>query len=198
MKKILCMTLSLLLLASLCACGGEAAVQSTAAENAMLKAGFGRSCITPKSKLALSSSQQDTYDAVWADVYMTCIALQDSDNNTVLLFTTDISYIAANNLKTLVRIASETTGVPESNIVFSCTHNHSGLEPSGSALTLMKKTIAECSAAAMEDLSAATLSIGTAYPEGFNFVRPHSSRRWSHSGAQSSSSHTHRCHGTCR
>ena len=35
----------------------------------------------------------------------------------------------------------------------------------------MKKTIAECSAAAMEDLSAATLSIGTAYPEGFNFVR---------------------------
>ena len=173
MKKVFCLILSLLLLASLCACGGDAGTTETTApaEAAPLQAGFGRSCITPKSKLALSSSQQATYDAVWADVYMTCIALRDIDGNTVLLFTTDISYIADNNRKTLVRIASETTGVPESNIVFSCTHNHSGLEPSGSALTLMKKTIAECSAAAMEDLSAATLSIGTAYPEGFNFVR---------------------------
>ena len=173
MKKVFCLLLSLVLLASLCACGGDAGTTETTApaEAAPLQAGFGRSYITPKSKLALSSSKQATYDAVWDDVYMTCIALRDSEGSTVLLFTTDISYIAANNRNTLVRIASETTGVPESNIVFACTHNHSGLEPSGTALTLMKSAIAECSAAAVADLSAATLSIGTAYPESFNFVR---------------------------
>lgn len=176
MKKSLCLLLALLLTLSLCACGGETATDTTAAddaaaESAPLLAGFGRSCITPKSKVALSSSQQDTYDAVWADVYMTCVALQDADDNTVLLFTTDISYIAANNRKTLVRAASETTGVPESNIVFACTHNHSGLEPSGTVLTLLKNSIKECSAAAMADLSPAKLEVGTAYPESFNFVR---------------------------
>ena len=180
MKKILSLMLAFLLVMGLVACGGEAAVTTGAGGQAAstevgelpaLRAGFGRVCITPKNKVALSSSKQATYDAVWDDVYMTCVALADADGNTVLLMTTDISYISSSLRSAVVRLASEASGVPEGNIVFACTHNHSGLEPSGSVSTLLKDSAKECAVAAVEDLSAATLSIGTAYPEGFNFVR---------------------------
>lgn len=177
MKRILSALLSLFVLLSLCACGGEAG-QSTAApettqaaENPPLRVGYSKICITPKSPVALSSSNQPTYSGVYEDVYVTCIALSDADDNTVLMFTADISYTNASNQTAFIRVASEATGVPESNISYSCTHNHSGLDPSGTVITLLKNAMKEGGVAAMEDRAPATLEIGSAYPEGFNFVR---------------------------
>ena len=171
MKKLICLILSLLLLLGLCACGEATPAETTEGPTPDLRVGFGRVCITPKNKVALSSTKQATYDAVWADVYMTCVAIADAEGNTVLFFTTDISYSDAKLRRNLIDIASEASGVPVENINFTCTHNHSGLSPSGTVVTLLKDSIKECAAMAVNDLSAATLEIGTCYPEGFNFVR---------------------------
>ncbi len=172
MKKLFCILLCVLLLLGLTAC--EDAPPPTAApeqSNAPLQVGYGKVCITPKSPVALSSSDQPTYTAVYEDVYITCIALRDDQNNTVLMFTTDISYTSASNQTGIIRGVSKETGVPESNISYSCTHNHSGLDPSGTVMTLLKNSANEAAAAAIADLSPATLEIGTCYPEGFNFLR---------------------------
>ena len=171
MKKLICIALSLLLLLSLCACGASAPAETTAGPTPDLRVGFGRVCITPKNKVALSSTNQAAYDGVWDDVYMTCVAIADAEDNTVLFFTTDISFTDFKLRESLVNIASEASGVAIENINYSCTHNHSGMEPSGTVVTLLKDSIKECAAMAVNDLSAATLEIGTCYPEGFNFVR---------------------------
>lgn len=179
MKKLFSMFLCLLLTLSLCACGQDAAPTATAApssttqpvENPPLRVGYSKICITPKHKVALSSSDQPTYTGVYEDVYMTCIALSDAQDNTVLMITTDVSYTNPSNQIAFIRLASETTGVPESNISYSCTHNHSGLDPTGTVIPLLKNAIKECSVAALADRAPATLEIGSAYPEGFNFVR---------------------------
>lgn len=180
MKKLLAFMLSILLVATLAACGSnETAVTTGAGGQATadagelpdLRVGYSKVCITPKSKVALSSSKQATYTDVHEDVYMTCIALSDAEDNTVLLFTTDISYTNASNQTSFIRLAAETTGVPECNIVYSVTHNHSGLDPTGTVINLLKNAIKESSAAALADRAPATLEIGTCYPEGFNFIR---------------------------
>jgi len=170
MKKLFCLFLVLVLTLPLCACGGEAAATHSAAD-APLQAGFGKVCITPKNKVALSSSDQDTYTGVYEDVYLTCIALRDASCNTVLMITVDVSYTNASNQTSIMREVSKETGVPESNISYSCTHNHSGLDPSGTVLTLLKNAAKEAAATAIADLAPAELQIGTCYPEGFNFVR---------------------------
>jgi predicted small lipoprotein YifL len=180
MKKLFSALLILAILLTLAACGKSQPAATTAAPSSApaeeaplppLQVGYGKVCITPKSKVALSSSDQETYTAVYEDVYTTCIAITDKDNNTVLMFTTDISYTKAGDQKTFLQAASDATGVPMSNISYSVTHNHSGLEPSGTVHSLLKKSLAEAAVLAMEDRAPATLEIGACYPEGFNFVR---------------------------
>ena len=171
MKKAFSLILVAALLISLCACGAEAQSGASPTAAGGLQVGFSKVCITPKAPVALSSTNQATYTAVHEDVYLTCVAITDAEDNTILMFTVDVSYTNASNQQNLIELASKTTGVPEGNISYSCTHNHSGLDPSGTVITLLKNAIKESSAAAMADRAPATLEIGTAYPEGFNFVR---------------------------
>ena len=172
MKKILCLILSILLLASLVACGNSEIATTAATESApSLKVGYSKVSIVPKSPLALSSSKQATYTAVYDDVFLTCIAITDAEDDTILMFTTDISYCSSANRKRLLTAAEKATGVPTENMFFSCTHNHSGLEPSGSAMNILESAIEEASTAAMADRSAATLYAGTTQTEGMNLVR---------------------------
>lgn len=173
MKKILCAILSVLLACSLLACsGGENAATDTtaAAETPVLRAGYGRAAFTPKSPVKITNQAQSTYSAVYEDVYISCIALTDAEDDTVLLFTCDMIRCPDNLRIPLLRAASEATGVPEENMVFSVTHNHNGPNPSAVSSEL-KEAIVEASTQAMEDRSAATLYTGTAYTEGLNFVR---------------------------
>ena len=168
MKKLICILLSVMLLCSLIACGDEA---EEANAPAALQVGFSKVDITPKAPVALSSSDQPTYSGVHERVYLTCVALTDEKDNTVLMITVDLSYTLANDQAKIMACASEATGVPVSNISYSCTHNHSGLDPSGTVLTLLKNAAGDAAAEAMADRAPATLEVGTCYPEGFNFVR---------------------------
>lgn len=172
MKKLLCLILSVLLLASLAACsgGGEGSTTTTAAAPS-LQVGYSKVSIVPEKPLPLSSSNQPTYDGVYEPVYATCIAITDVEGETLLMFTIDVSYTSSNTRKPLLRAVEEATGIPTANMTYSCTHNHSGLEPSGGAISVMESAMVEAATAALADRTPATLSIGTTKTEGLNFVR---------------------------
>ena len=170
MKKILTLVLCAILLLSLVACGSSGNSATTEAAPSLL-VGYGRASIVPKSPLALSSSNQATYDAVYEPVYATCIAITDVENETLLMFTIDVSYTSSNTRKSLLRAVEEATGIPTNNITYSCTHNHSGLEPSGAAVKVMTDAMVEAATTALADRSSASLSIGTTDTENMNFVR---------------------------
>ena len=172
MKKLLCLLLAALMAASLMACaGGESAPTTTApAEKAALQVGYGRAAFTPANPVKITNQEQSTFSAVYEDVYVTCVALTDAEDETVLLFTCDMIRCPDNLRTSLLRAAAETTGVSEDHMIFSVTHNHNGPNPAAVSQEL-KKAIVAASQEAMADRSAATLFTGTAYTEGLNFVR---------------------------
>lgn len=172
MRRIVCLILSALLLLSLAACGGSGDnAGTTAAPAPTLRVGYHKSSIVPKKPLPLSSTQLPEYMAVYEDVYATCIAITDVEDETLLMFTIDVSYTSENVRKSLLRAVEKATGIPISNMTYSCTHNHSGLEPSGSAVNVMETAMVEAATAALADRAPATLSIGTTKTENMNFVR---------------------------
>ena len=172
MKKILVLILCTLMLLSLVACGGNGDGASSTTEGApTLMVGYYKSSIVPKSPMALSSSDQPTYSAVYEDVFATCIAITDVEGETLLMFTIDISYSSSNTRISLLRAVEEATGVPSGNMTYSCTHNHSGLDPSAGAVNVIKEAMVEAATNALADRAPATLSIGTTQTENMNFVR---------------------------
>lgn len=178
MKKwiafLLCLSIMLLM-----GCGAESTGQETAAPTETtvpaplpaLSVGYGRVSIVPKNPVALSHTQQATYTGVFDKVYMTCVAITDSDGSTLLLLTADLSAHTEPLKNSVLRKVSAATGVPESNISYSVTHNHSGTAPSGPMVTVLEKAAVESAQLAMEDRCAAELYIGTTYPEGLSFIR---------------------------
>lgn len=175
MKRIMALLLAVFMALGLLACGGSAG-SAGSTENApeaapALRVGYGRVCDTPKSPVALTHTQQAVYTAVYEDVYTTCVAITDAQDNTLLMLTSDLSHMTDTLKNGAIKAVSEATGVPESNISYSVTHNHSAVDPSGSMLTKLKDSAKESAVLAMADRSAAELYIGTTYPESMNFVR---------------------------
>lgn len=171
MKKIFALFLALCLMLSLAACGAAEAPATESQQLPALRVGYGRVCTTPKNPVALTHTQQATYTGVYEDVYMTCVALSDAQDQTLLMLTADLSHMTDNLKNTILRSVSEATGLDQTHISFSITHNHSGVDPTGSQQTLLKNAAVEAAQLALEDRSAAELYVGTAYPESMNFVR---------------------------
>ena len=171
MKRIFCLVCALMLVLTLFGCGesGTPAATTEAATPPLL-VGFGRGSFTPNSNVKLTNQAQSTSTATYNDVYITCIALTDADDDTVLLFTCDMIRCPDNMRISLLRDAEEATGVSAENMIFAVTHNHNGPNPTAVSSEL-KKAIIEASTSAMEDRSAATVSAGTTCTEGLNFVR---------------------------
>lgn len=176
MKKFSIILLSILMVVSMLACGSAETGTTEPAEIPNLRVGYGRVCTTPKNPAPLAHTQQATYTAVFDDVYMTCVAISDAEDNTLLLMTTDLSNTNNSVIPAIPKAVSEATGVPLSNISFSTTHNHSGLDPSGNVLKLLKEAAVESAQQAMEDRSAAELCAGTVHTEGMNFVRHYTTK----------------------
>lgn len=176
MKKILCLTLAVLMLLGLCACGEKE--QKTAAPT--FRVGFGRADITPGVPVPLAgygNALTRMSEGFYNKLYANCVALSDADGNTVLLLSVDITTSGENMVTSAREAAAKATGVPVDQIMVSATHTHSG--PSYAtdhantavAVNLFKDGVVEAAKAAMEDLAPATIQIGTTETEGLNFVR---------------------------
>ena len=143
--------------------------------------GYSRVCITPTESVPLAgygATSKRMSTCVLRDLYTTCIAFTDRQNNTVLVVTNDLILSSADWTGEARKAMSEATGVPVDNILVSATHTHSGPDMGNLAhesIHNYRKQIViwmtQAAVEAMADRKAGKLFFGKTYFEGVNFVR---------------------------
>ena len=181
MKKILCMLLAALMVASLAACGGSGDGEGEGGKTAAvegLHVGYGQTDISPAMNTPLGgygTPENRRANGKIDPLYATCLAFQEG-TDTVILFNMDA--IRSNrDLTEQVRAeVNAATGVPKENIIVMSTHSHStpeltnGEVKSGYWPVYIKGAV-DAATAAMADMAPAKLSVGTKQLEKMNFVR---------------------------
>lgn len=143
--------------------------------------GFGRADISPTESVPLrgygySSGRMST--KIQDPLYATCIALTDDSDNTVLIFTVDLTN-AFTEVVDAARLAiSQRTGIPVDAIMVSCTHTHSAPdllnlnEPSiPRYIEAFQNWMVEAAVAALEDRTPTKVYTTSTQTENLNFVR---------------------------
>lgn len=130
MKKILSILLVLVMVLSLCACGGgeEGGKASGKETFDTLQVGYGKAKIQPDDlNLVLTGGGDPNryITGVLDYLYLTCIAVTDTDGNSALFYTVDIQSASAHWTEPARAFISERTGIPTSHIFFGSTHTHS-------------------------------------------------------------------------
>lgn len=178
MKKFSVLLLCLfLMVALLAACGKQAGVDATEAKDyaGTFRVGFGRMNITPDVGIGLSGYGDDgTRRAkdIESPLYVTCVAITDESENTLLLFSLDNIRTEPTVCNPMRTELSEMFQIPRENIFFSATHSHNTPDSAtGSYCVLLQQQSIAAAKEAMADRLPAQMYIGTAYSQGLNFVR---------------------------
>ena len=96
MKKIISLLLVLVLMLGLVACGAAEQTggdTTVAAENGGFRVGYGKAEVTPEGPVGMGGygrSDQRISTGVLSYLYVTCIAITDADDNTILLYGMDL------------------------------------------------------------------------------------------------------------
>lgn len=175
MKKAFSLFLVCCLLFALAACSASQAPAQTETQpkDNRFRVGYARENITPSTPVGLTgygNTSERIYKNVLDFIYLTCVAITDADDNTVLLFTVDMGNMLMASSKTIRTKASSVTGVPVENITVSSTHSHSVPE-FGAVSSLIISGTEKAAKAAMEDREYADMYIGDTNTVGLNFVR---------------------------
>lgn len=174
MKKLFCLTLAVLMVLSLCACGDEGKEETKA--SGTFQVGYGRADMTPNIPMPLGGygqSEKRMHTEVEEPLMATCVAITDAEGETALLFSLDVigSDVAVKHRSEIER----QTGVPQDHMFMAATHTHSAPDQSqgqaGAFVALMQAAMVESAKAAMEDRSEAEIYIGKTETEGLNFIR---------------------------
>ena len=180
MKGIISLALACVLLLSLCACGSSNgnSVSTTVAPSAteaekVFSVGYTKVNITPNTPTGLSgygNTDERKHTEVLDYIYLTCVAITDPQDTTVLFFSADLCSISDVTVGTLRTRVSGVTGVPKTNIMFNSSHTHSA--PTGQMISsIMDKAAVEAAEGALADRKPATMYFGKAETDGINFVR---------------------------
>ena len=186
MKKITVMLVLTALVLGLCACSAGNTGESTAPQGFnCFVVGYSRVNIMPTESVPMDGygntsmrmSKEEGHEA-WDDLYSTCIAFTDADNNTVLLFQNDLLYAYGSITPQARAAVSQATGIPVERIMVAGTHTHSAPaldnleEPSivryrASLIEWMVQAGKE----ALADRKPAKMYTGTTEVKKLNFVR---------------------------
>ena len=185
MKKLFCLLLALAMTFSLMACGGgdskeEAGATggNSAKADGGFRVGYGKANITPDGPVGMGGygrSDQRISTGVLSYLYVTCVAISDADDNTLLLYGMDLC--APGDAYRFRDNVAAATGVPADNIVMSASHTHSAPDYTvqtagqGGALNKLKEGLVEAAETAMEDRKPAKMFGGAIDTKGMNFVR---------------------------
>lgn len=164
--------------------GGTDATEDTGGtvqEPAGFRVGFARVEITPEESVPLAGYGNTSFrmsDGYLDRIYTICTAITDEDDNTVLLFATDMIR-SVNTITEVVRKnINAVTGIPESQILFNASHSHSTPDIISTKTpeivrynTKLVKWMENAALAALEDRKPAEMYIGSVQTEGLNFVR---------------------------
>ncbi len=149
-------------------------------KNAFLLAGYSKKDITPEESVPLyglgNTLKRMSVD-VRDNIYLTCIALTDTDNKTVLLYTVDICNVNLWRTNKIRHLVSEATGVDENDVIITATHNHSGPDPHldidcvNAFYEKYFSAAVEAAKDALADRVPAAMMIGRTKTEKLNFCR---------------------------
>lgn len=144
-----------------------------------LRVGFGRAIITPTEPVHLSggSDPKRISNNILDDMTVTCIAITDAGDRTVLLLTEDMQHVTASFAAPAIEGVTEVTGVPVEDIILCATHTHSvptqnlrfpGVE---AFYPIYKEGFKKAALEAMADRTPATVLTGVAHADGYVFPR---------------------------
>ena len=173
MKKFVCLILLVALTLTLFGCS------ASKQEAVTLKVGFDMQDVTPQYTVGLggySDAETRKHTGVLDPIYVTCIAYNYGEE-TVLMYTMDVSAASDGLTDTAQQMISKATGVKQDHIIITATHTHSGpAVTSGEAdATRFKGDLYAGMIAAAEkalaDLAPATIFTGVKEIDGMNFDR---------------------------
>lgn len=183
MKKIVTLLLALLILVSLCACGNSQEQQGGSAFDTIV-AGYGKVDVTPTAPVHLGSygdAMTRVSTGVRDEFYAITVAITDSNDNTVLIIMTDLSWGHINQLTEIRARVEKQYGIPGDNILLGGTHNHNGPEWMNEGFMTSKNQlyfnsiwypgVMESIEMALNDRKPATFEIATTETENVGFVR---------------------------
>lgn len=147
--------------------------------NQLLKVGFGREKITPTMEVYISGggNPKRISTGILDDLYVTCIAITDLSENTVLVFTEDMQQVSSPFIDPAVEGIVAATGVPQEKVIIAATHTHSapgqhlGRHGIKEFQEIYTKGMIQAAVTAMADRTPATVSTGTTNAKGLVFVR---------------------------
>lgn len=178
MKKVLSILLCLCMALSLMACGSSSEAATTAPvattqPASQFRVGYARENITPDKPTGLAgygNIDERKHTEVLDYLYLTCVAISDEYDGTLLLYSADLCSISDATVGTMRARISSQTGVPKENIMFNSSHTHSA--PRGEGISaIMDKAVIKAAENALADQKPATMYFGTANTSGINFVR---------------------------
>jgi len=194
MKRLFSLLLVCAMVLALAACGSGAPAQTDTETipAGTLRVGYGKANITPEKPVPMGGygrSDKRISNGILNYLFATCIAVTDSDDNTILLFGLDITAPGEAYIN-YGEVVSKATGVPLENIVMSASHTHSAPDYGagdvagvGEALQILKDGLVDAAETAMADRKAAEMSIAQVETQGLNFVRHYLMNDGTYSGA---------------
>lgn len=174
MKKIFAMLLAALMLLTLaCGCGNSAGEDPV---SGVFTVGFGQGDISPTWSIYLRGYGEPTAErmstGVSEPIYVNCVAFTDEDGKTILFLSADLLLAYRDTVAPIREAIAEATGVPVDQVMFHCTHNHSGPDLTEVRYgQLLKEKSVEAAKMAMADRKPAQMSTGFTRLENVNFVR---------------------------
>ena len=145
-----------------------------------VRIGFARADITPIESVPLrgyGNTSRRMSGPVLSPLYATCMAFSDGEN-TVLLYTMDMTGMGNVCDKELRPAVSAATGIPVERIHLSCSHNHSAPDLDNTGIPsiprytkVLEAKLVLAAVEAIQDLSFTRIFAGSIETEGLNFVR---------------------------
>ena len=188
-KRIFALLLAVLLIA-LCGCNNTTTqrpdddtqtLAPTVDLSGQFTVGYGRVNITPEESVPLAgagNTSQRMSTGTLTYLYSTCIAITDTQGETILLFSNDILVAWTATFTEFRKAISEATGIPVDNIQMACTHTHNAPDPENSEVpsaarykASLKKWVVKAAQLALADRRPATMYTGTTNTSGLNFIR---------------------------
>ena len=179
MKRVIAMALGVVMLCGMVGCGNTETAKKKETYDTFV-AGFGKTIITPEYEVHMASHGDEASrvsQGILTDLYALVVAMSDTEGNTMLWITTDVTQGNIVMADLVRKEVEEKYGIPKENVLLSGTHNHSSVSWSFEAdankrfqedwLAGVMKSID----AALEDRAPATMEIGRTESEGLAFVR---------------------------
>ena len=117
MKKILCLLFAAIMVLSITACGGSPTTKEPETKTpGNVSVGFGRVDITPPLGTVITGMGNAGVGerkavGVLKELYLTCIAVTDTNDNTILLFTVDIQSFYQEYVQMMQEAVTAATGL---------------------------------------------------------------------------------------